>query len=321
MNSFKPAWGLKNQHFQTLYSTFFKKIPPLNITIEKFELDDGDFVECYWHKLKKSEETTPIVVLFHGLAGSYNSPYIQGVMQKLYQHGFNSVLMHFRGCSGKPNRLARSYHSGETNDAKAYLSHLKEEFPHAKLFGVGYSIGANMLLKLLGEMKENSPLEKAIAISAPMQLDVCANKIDTGFSKFYQAYLLKSLNKTLEDKYDQHDMKSLIGIEKKDVKNLKTFWEFDDVYTAPINGFKTAQNYYKQCSSKQFLKDIKTPTLIIHAKDDPFMTTEVLPNKNEISPSIELEVSSHGGHVGFIGGSIFNPNYWLEEKIVDFFNI
>ena len=321
MKSFKSAFGLKNRHFQTLYSSFFRKSPNLKFTREKFELDDGDFVDCYWYKTQKSDETTPIVILFHGLAGSYKSPYIQGTMQKLSQNGFNSVLMHFRGCAGEQNRLPRSYHSGETGDAKAFLSHLKQKFPHAKLSAIGYSIGGNMLLKLLGELKNNSPLTKAISVSAPLQLDVCANQMNRGFSKIYQYVLLKSLNKSLEVKYEKHDMKSLIGIEKKDVKNLKTFWEFDDIYTAPIHGFQTAQNYYKRCSSKQFLKYITTPTLIIHAEDDPFMTTEILPKKEELSPSVNLELYPDGGHVGFIAGTILKPNYWLEEKIVNYFNI
>ena len=319
MKSFKSGLGLKNKHLQTLYSSFFKKSPNLNFSIEKFELDDGDFVDCYWYKTKNSDENTPIVILFHGLAGSYKSPYIQGTMQKLSQNGFNSVLMHFRGCSGEPNRLARSYHSGETGDAKAFLLHLKQKFPHAMLFGVGYSIGGNMLLKLLGEMKEDSPFTKAISISAPLQLDICANRMNRGFSKLYQYILLKSLNKSLKQKYDRHDMKSIINMDKKDVKNLKTFWEFDDVYTAPIHGFKTAQNYYKKCSSKQFLKDIATPTLIIHAKDDPFMTPEILPTPNELSQNVKLEIYPHGGHVGFIGGTVFTPEYWLEDRIVRYF--
>ncbi len=321
MKLFKPALGLKNQHFQTLYSTFFKKPLSLNLTVEKFELEDGDFVECYWYNMPQNDNSTPIVILFHGLAGSYKSPYIQTTMKKLSQNGFSSVVMHFRGCSGKPNRLPRSYHSGETSDAKAFLLHLKQRFPHAKLFGVGYSIGGNVLLKLLGEMKGNSPFTKTVSISAPLQLEICATSMDKGFAKLYQYSLLKSLNSALEEKYNKHNMKSLIGIDKAEVKNLKTFWEFDDIYTAPIHGFKDAKDYYRQCSSKQFLKYITTPTLIVHAKDDPFMTTEVLPTQNELSSNITLEISPHGGHVGFISGTIFTPYYWLEEKIVNFFNI
>ena len=316
---FQPAFGLKNKHFQTLYSTFFKKLPNLKFNIQRLELSDGDFVDCYWYKTKNENENTPIVILFHGLAGSYKSPYIQGTMQRLSQAGYNSVLMHFRGCSGEPNRLPSSYHSGQTDDAKEFIRFLKQNFPHAELFAVGYSIGGNMLLKLLGEMKENTPFKKAISISAPLQLDICADKMNKGFSRFYQNHLLKSLKKSLEEKYSQHDMKSLINIEKQDIKNLNSFWDFDDTYTAPIHGFKTAKNYYKKCSSKQFLKNIKTPTLIIHSEDDPFMTTEILPTQNELSNNIQLELYKYGGHVGFIAGNLFNPTYWLEGRIVTYF--
>lgn len=316
---FKPAFGLKNRHLQTLYSTFFRKPLSLKFDIERFGLDDGDFIECYWYNKPNTKDNKPIVILFHGLAGSYKSPYIQGTMKKLAQNGFSSVLMHFRGCSGEQNSLPRSYHSGDSGDAKAWLSHLKHRFSHAKLFGIGYSLGGNMLLKLLGELKHSSPLTKAISISAPLQLDICAYKMDSGFSKFYQRHLLKNLNKSLEQKYHHHDMKSFINLDKNEIKNLKTFWKFDDLYTAPIHGFKSAQDYYTKCSSKQFLKDITTPTLIIHSKDDPFMTTEILPNLSELSSKVKLELFEHGGHVGFVGGTIFNPKYWLEDKIISYF--
>jgi predicted alpha/beta-fold hydrolase len=115
-------------------------------------------------------------------------------------------------------------------------------------------------------------------------------------------------------------MKSLINLDKKDVKKLSTFWEFDDAYTAPIHGFASAQDYYTKSSSKQFLKHIKTNTLIIHSLDDPFTTPKILPKKDEISPSIKLEIYPSGGHVGFIDGTLLKPKYWLEERIVNYFN-
>jgi len=316
--AFKPAFGLGNRHIQTLYSSFFRKSLSLDFFIEKFELPDGDALDCYWYEKQEEGSEKPIVVLFHGLAGSYNSPYIQGTMIKLAEAGFNSVLMHFRGCSGEVNRLPRAYHSGDSGDANVWLAELKERFPAAKLYAIGYSLGGNMLLKLLGEAGENSIVEKAVSISAPLQLDICGDRMDRGFSKFYQRHLVKSLNSSLIQKYKKHDMKSLIGIETNEVKKLRTFWEFDDAYTAPIHGFKSAQDYYTKSSSKQFLKSIKTPTLIIHAWDDPFMTPRVLPNPDELSDSITLEVSRRGGHVGFIGGTILKPNFWLEDRIIRF---
>ena len=287
--------------------------------VEKFSLDDGDFLECYWHNRPKHNSNTPIVILFHGLAGSYKSPYIQGTMNELAKNGFASVLMHFRGCSGVENELPRSYHSGESGDAIQWLKYVNSSFPNSKIFTIGYSLGGNMMLKLLGELGDKSPISAAISVSAPLQLDICANKMDRGFSKFYQHILLKDLNAALSKKYDKFDMNNHLSLKKSEIKNLKTFWEFDGAYTAPIHGFKSAQDYYTKCSSKQFLKDIKTPTLIIHSLDDPFMTDAILPNKNEVSEYITLELSENGGHVGFVGGTLLKPDYWLEKKIANYF--
>jgi len=257
-------------------------------------------------------------VLFHGLAGSYESPYIQGVVQELSKYGYNSVLMHFRGCTGNDNKLPRSYHSGDSGDALEFIQSLKKEFPNSKLYGVGYSLGANMLLKLLGELKKNSLLEKVVAVSPPMRLDICAKKMDRGFSRYYQHRLLKDLKIALDKKYDKHDMQTLLKLKRQDIQKLKNFEEFDGAYTAPIHGFDSAQDYYTKCSSRQFLKDIQTPTLIIHSEDDPFMTKDVIPTKEELSSSVILELTKQGGHVGFVAGTLFKPNYWLEKRIVNF---
>ncbi len=315
---FKPALGLSNKHLQTLYSSFFKKSPALVFEIETFTLGDGDFLECYWYNKPKKTTNKPIVTLFHGLAGSYKSPYIQTLMQKLDSEGFSVVLMHFRGCSGKMNKLARSYHSGDTADALAWLTHLKQTYTNATLFAIGYSLGGNMLLKLLGELKEKSFLRAAVSISAPLQLDICAYKMDTGFSKFYQYILLKDLRNSLHEKYKTHDLQKLIGLKKSEICKLTTFWKFDDRYTAPIHGFSSVDDYYKKSSAKGYLQYIQTDTLIIHALDDPFMTQDIIPKQEELSPSISLEVYPHGGHVGFISGSFFKPVFWLENRIITY---
>jgi len=316
---FKPALGLKNRHLQTIYSSLFRKLPLVEFEIENFPTSDGDVLECYWHKTNTHKTNTPIVILFHGLAGSFESPYIQGVMRELSKAGFSSVLMHFRGCSGNDNLLARSYHSGETGDANEFITHVKKQNPHSKIFAVGYSLGANMLLKLLGEKSNKEYLSAAVCVSPPMQLDVCADAINSGFSLYYQHRLVKDLNIALDKKYDKHDMTNLLDFKRSGVKNIKTFWEFDETYTAPIHGFDSAQDYYTKCSSKQFLKSIQTPTLLIHAKDDPFMNEDVLPTPEELSPSINFELSQNGGHVGFIGGTLFKPEYWLEKRISQYF--
>ena len=239
-------------------------------------------------------------------------------MHALHRAGFSSVLMHFRGCSGKENRLPRSYHSGDTGDARAWIKHLKKQYPNTFLYAVGYSLGGNMLLKLLGEQGSASLLSAAVSISAPMQLDISAKRMERGFSKLYQYYLLRDLKESLRQKYKDHDMQSLIGLNPKEIGKIKNFHAFDEAYTAPIHGFDSADDYYQKSSARQFLKKIQIPTLIIQALDDPFMTDEILPEEAELSSSIEIEVYPYGGHVGFVSGSLLRPRYWLEERVVSY---
>ena len=305
---------MRNRHIQTLFASFFRKDRLQKVVTQEFTLPDGDFLEVVWNKATP-KDNQPIVVLFHGLAGSVNSPYIVGLMNALQKKGYSSVLMHFRGCGKKENLKPRAYHSGDTADAKAWIEYLHKTYPNNPLHAVGFSIGGNMLLKLLGEWQEQTALRSAVSVSAPMRLDICANTIEKGFAKVYQDYLLKPLKKSLLAKYKKFDMKELIGIDEQRVKEIKTIREFDECYTAPMHGFASSEEYYERCSAQQFLKDIRTPTLIIHALDDPFMTPDILPKSDEVSEFVALEVSPCGGHVGFVGG-LFGVEYWLEERII-----
>lgn len=299
-----------------MYASLFYKPKKPYFVIEKFTLSDGDFLEPYWSE-SKPKKNQSIVVLFHGLAGSYKSSYIVAMMMELRKNGYAVVLMHFRGCATKENTLVKSYHSGETEDAKEYLDYLHKKYPSQKLYALGYSIGGNMLLKLLGEQGENSQLTSAISVSAPIDLKSSAKGINQGFSKIYQWYLLKSIKKKLLKKYEKFDMP--LQATKEDVRSIKTIYEFDELYTAPIHGFKSADNYYELNSSKQYLKDIKVKTLIIHSLDDPFMSENILPYKDEYSKSVELEITKNGGHLGFINGTICKLDYYLEKRVVNFF--
>jgi len=314
---FKTSFFLRNPHVQTLFATFFRKDKLEKVLQEDFTLPDGDFVETVWCN-EKPKDKRPLVILFHGLAGSVNSPYIIGLMNALSKQGFAPVLMHLRGCGKKENLKPRAYHSGETGDAKVFIDHLHKQYPNNPLHAVGFSIGGNMLLKLLAEWGKDSPLTSAISISAPLRLDICADSIEKGFARVYQNYLLRPLKNTLLQKYKKFDMKKHIGIDEKEVASLKTIRAFDDAYVAPMFGFKSSQDYYEQCSARQYLKDIKVKTLIIHAKDDPFMTEEILPTQEELSSFVKLEVTSHGGHVGFVAGSFSKPVYWLEGRVLAF---
>ncbi len=312
----KPIF--QNPHIQTLYATWYPAPNLPALTTERFELPDGDFVDCVWYGKPVTGSDVPIVVLFHGLTGSIRSPYILRTMEALRSRDFVPVLMHFRGCGGEINRLPRLYHSGDTADAKSWIAELRKRYPESPLFGVGFSLGGNMLLKLMGEMGEHAPLEAAVAVSAPMDLAACAVRIDQGFSKRYQRHLLKPLIAQVRQKYTMFDMEALIELKKEELERLDTFWKFDDAYTAPIHGFEDVHDYYAKSSARQYLHAIRKPTLIIHAKDDPFTGADVIPTPEELAHSVTLEVYEHGGHLGFVGGSFVRPDFWLYERIGDY---
>lgn len=317
-STFKPAKGLSHYHLQTLLPTLLKKKNQKKYHWQELELADGDFVDLCWNQPPDFNDQRPVVIVFHGLEGSIQSPYAQHVMRALEQQNWNAVLMHFRGCSGRANRKPRSYHSGDTADAKYFISYLQEKFTGVPIAAVGYSLGGNMLLKLQAEMGDESPLKAAISVCAPIELNKCADRINQGFSRVYQKHLMKRLVNNLLRKYDQHDYQSLIQLSKNKVLRLKTFWQFDDAFTAPIHGFETAENYYRINSARPYLNDITKPTLAIQTVDDPFMPADVIPAKSELGSGLVLEVSNYGGHVGFVAGSWLKPQYWLSQRIPEY---
>jgi len=319
-SDFQPAIFAANRHIQTFLPILLRGNSVVHGIYQKLLLPDGDFIDLTWNKIPEKMDSQPLVVIFHGLEGSINSPYAKGLMLALDKLGWNIVLMHFRNCSDRVNLAARTYHSGETGDASYFLDWLRESYPQAPLLAVGYSLGGNMLLKLLGDKKTEVPLNAAVAVSVPLLLDVCADQMRSGFSKVYQQYLLQKMKRKLLGKFQQHDYQGLIGLRQNDIESIKDFWEFDEAFTAPINGFDGAQDYYLKSSARQYLGGIQIPTLIIHSMDDPFMTPEVIPHENELSDCVCLELSQHGGHVGFISGQLWKPRFWLEERIPQYFS-
>ena len=313
-NSFKSAWWLCSPHAQTVWSTLFRKPDEMNELWERVELSDGDFLDLVWDKDNANQYEKPIIVLLHGLGGNIQSTYAKGLMKAISHLGMRPVLMQFRGASGVPNRLPRGYHSGETGDVAFIINFLKERC-EGHIGCVGISIGANMLIKWLGETGVQNPLKVAVAVSPPFELASVANKLMQGFSRVYQWWLLRKLIKDKKIKFSR--MASPIDLSGLD--KVANFWEYDDMITAPMFGFADVQDYYKKSSCRQFLPNIAVPTLIIHAKDDPFMTPEAIPDKNELSDTTQLELSLHGGHVGFISGNVIGKAvYWLEHRIPSF---
>lgn len=312
-SNFKPAWWLTNPHAQTIYPTMMhRQQAPINHS-ERINLPDGDFIDLAW-ATNGLDANTPLVILLHGLGGSVNSVYVSSLLRALNQTGVRGVLMHFRGASEEPNRLPRAYHSGDTADFDFLINKLNREEPHTRKAAIGISLGGNVLLKWLGETGSQSLIHAAVAVSVPFQLNIVADRINQGFSRIYQYYLLQSLRNFFTRKLSQENFQ--LPYPHRSLASLKCFWTFDEYVTAPLHGFENVHTYYREASSKQYLHRITTPTLILHASDDPFMTPEILPKANELSESTILELSSHGGHVGFITGNIpGKPEYWLEKRI------
>jgi predicted alpha/beta-fold hydrolase len=287
---------------------------------ERLLTPDHDFIDLDWC----GEGKQPLIILLHGLTGSSQSGYIKGLQRTLLTQGFRSVALNFRGCSGEYNHSARCYHSGETEDIHFLYQTLRQREPNTPFAAIGFSLGGNVLLKWLGEQGDTLKLFAAIAVSVPLVLSTCATKLDNGFSKIYRKNLLSELKYYVRAKQQHLEMlgkreESAKIEELGDLSRIKSFWEYDDRVVARLHGFKDVQDYYQRSSSRQFLKSIAIPTLLIQAVDDPFMTEDVLPDLDELSSSIHLEITQGGGHVGFIAGAIpFKPLYWLEQRIPEF---
>lgn len=314
-SDFKPVKGLSNPHIQTMVAKYLNRHDVVATINEKLELPDGDFVDLAWTEIPEENNTKPIVVLLHGLQGCEYSHYVKSMFKAIQQKGWIGVLIHFRGCSGKPNRLAHSYHSGYTTDIRYFTEQLKSRYQHCKFAIVGYSLGGNVLTKYLSETID-SPYECATVICAPLHLASCSDKINKGFSKIYQNYLLKLLKRETENKIKLGLVKH---ISLNELKQIKTMRDFDNNVTAPLNGFNGAEHYYKESSGIHILNKITKPCLIIHAQDDPFLSHKHIIAIDSLPDNITFEISSTGGHVGFLtGDSLFKPQYWLETKVPQF---
>lgn len=311
-SQFTPPWWLRNPHAQTIWPALFRKIPVIPLQRERFELDDGDFVDLDWTE----DNAGPVVIMLHGLEGDSKSHYAHTMLKALASQGYQAGLLYLRGRSGEVNRLPRTYHSGDTADLAHVVGQLRERWPERKLFAIGISLGGNILLKWLGETTTSNPLQAAVAVSVPFVMSNIADQLDQGFSVIYRNYLVKSMVQSLRRKQAM-----TFPFDISQALNSKSLRDYDEVVTAPLHGYADADDYYEKCSCRQFLKSITVPSLILHAKDDPFMTTDAIPTAEELSPAVTLELSHHGGHVGFTGGTIpWRAEYWLEQRIVAYFS-
>ncbi len=317
-SEFKASWWLGNGHAQTLYRKF-RSAPTVPHKRERIELSDGDFIDIDWalHPEQQTVHTGTIVLVLHGLCGCSQSSYVLALQSALVQRGVSTVAMNFRGCSGESNRLARSYHSGASEDVRDVLAHLCGQFPDANIQIVGYSLGANVLLKYLGEEGESASCTSAVAVSTPFRLADCSRAMLGGASALYGRYFVNRLRRTLDQKHtalqaagNAAELERFRALTIPD--RFANIWEFDDLITGPLHGFASAADYYAQCSSANFLPSITVPTLLLQSEDDPIIPRMALPTADELPANVRLKLTERGGHVGFIAAG---QTQWLEEQI------
>ncbi len=304
-----PLWA-RNPHTQTLLGASIDRIGREALARERVTLPDGDFLDLDW--LGSLPAGGPILLILHGLEGSSRSPYVARLLRMCRDARWNAVVMHFRGCSGEPNRLARGYHGGETGDLQTVIDLLGCRYGQG-LCAVGYSLGGSVLLKWLGERRGEAGLRAAVAVSVPFDLASAAARLDSGFSRLYQWILLRWLRQSIARKADR------VGHDARSLRRLRTFRDFDDAITAPLHGFRDADDYYRRASCRPYLRHIEVPTLLVQAEDDPFLMPQSAPHTHELAPAVRLELYPRGGHVGFIsGGTPWAPRFWLEGRLKAF---
>ena len=315
--AYQPAWWIPGAHLRTLWGKFMRPRMPLPTRTERWTTEDNDFLDL--HRLD-APVGAPRLLILHGLEGTARSHYAGGLLKEAQRRGWAADLLIFRSCGDEPNRALRFYHSGETSDLDAVVRRLIAEDPSRPLLLVGVSLGGNVLLKWLGEQGERVPeqLRGAAAVSVPFDLARGSRFLDRGFSRFYQAHFLRSLRRKAIGKSALYPR----SIRPEVVRRARTLYQFDDLVTAPVHGFRDADDYYTRSSSLHFLAHVRTQTLLLSARDDPFLPSAVLGEVREIArenPSLHLEFVDRGGHVGFISGTLpWRPFYYAEWRVAEF---
>jgi predicted alpha/beta-fold hydrolase len=311
---FAPAPWLSNPHLQTLYAALLAPAPRMPFRRERWDTPDGDFVDV---DFVDGVPGSPWVHLYHGLEGSSNSPYARQLMSFVALRGWRGSVFHFRGCSGEPNRLARAYHSGDTEEIDWSLRRVRALAGKAPLYAAGVSLGGNAFAKWLGEHGAGAcrVVDRAAVVCAPLDLMAAGEALARGISRLYSRHFLGTLKVSalakLERFPDLYDAAA--------VRRARSLRDFDNVVTAPLHGFRDTDDYWTRASSKPHLKGIRVPTLILNARDDPFLPESALPGPEDVSPAVTLELPRHGGHVGFVTGPFPGRIEWLPRRLMAFF--
>lgn len=309
---YSPPHLFSNGHAQTIFPTLFRRVDGIRYRRQRIYTPDGDFLDLDWSCVGSNR----LAVVSHGLEGNSRRSYILGMARALNRRNWDVLAWNFRGCSGEPNRTLRFYHSGATEDLHAVVSCAETYGSYYEIALIGFSMGGNMTLKYLGERSTNlgSSIKKAVAVSVPCDLLSGATQMAAPSNAIYMIRFLRSLHQKIKIK-----MRMTPGqINDAGYSRIKTFKQFDDRYTAPLHGFKDAEDYYRKASCKQFLRHIKIPTLLINAQNDPFLAQPCYPiYEAGENPHLFLEMPKSGGHVGFVD---FNPEgeYWSERRALEF---
>lgn len=313
-SSYKAPLFLFNGHLQTIFSSLFRKVQGVSYRRERIETPDDDFLDLDWSETGSGK----IAIISHGLEGNTSRSYMLGMARAFNNAGWDALPWNYRGCSGKPNRKLRSYHSGATEDLDMVTAHVISQKRYEQIALVGFSLGGNITLKYLGERGEEVPslIKKAVVFSVPIDLASSSRKL-AGFSnRIYMKRFLRMLHEKIKAK-----MAIMAGLDDSGYEKIKDFKAFDDRYTAPLHGFANAEDYWRKSSSKPFIPQIKIPTLLINAQNDPFLSQECFPlEEARQNPVFYLEMPKSGGHTGFVE---FNEGgeYWSEKRTVEFLNM
>lgn len=312
---YTPPFLFRSGNIATLYPPLFRPTPLAAPSPERIETPDKDFLDIDWHR-SRIGQTRKLVVISHGLEGHSRKKYVLGMARMATGLGYDSVCWSQRGCSGEPNRLAHSYHSGKTDDLHTVITHCLNDGQYDEVALIGFSMGGNQILKYLGEAPDLVPNEvrKAVTFSVPCDLSATERVIARTSKRIYLEYFMKGLREKVYDKHPAYPE----TVDPVHLKKIGRLRDFENYYTAPLNGFKDAEDYYTQSSCKQFLPHIRIPTLLVNAKDDPFLPSRCYPVvEAENNPNLYLEMPKYGGHVGFVAERNDNM-YWSEKRAGEF---
>lgn len=297
---------------QTLFPRLVRHVRGPKLTRERVTTPDNDFLDLDW-TARKSDR---LAILSHGLEGCSRSVYVRGMMRALASRGWDCLAWNFRGCGGEINHQLRLYHSGATDDLNVVVQHALKVHPANHIALIGFSLGGNVTLKYLGEnpAQVSEKVRAAVAISVPCHLNSSARKLAEPGNRIYMRYFLGGLTRKVEIKARQFPGK----LDLSGLHDMKTFAEFDERITAPLHGFASAEDYWTRASSKQFLPAIQIPTLLLNARNDPFLTPECFPEEEARQHTmVHLETPEQGGHVGFWWRT-FGGSTWSEQRTVEF---